>query len=105
MTTPEDHVLYTGWIGLGSMGLAMAINLHKHLVLKGLPALQYWNRTISKGDPLKELGGEPSNSVVELVEECSAIFISVRALIVLSPTAFRANKNVGQRRCNPSIRC
>jgi 3-hydroxyisobutyrate dehydrogenase-like beta-hydroxyacid dehydrogenase len=68
-----------GWIGLGSMGLAMAINIQKHLTSKSLPALQYWNRTISRGDPLKQIGGIPCEAPEELVANCDIVFISVRA--------------------------
>jgi 3-hydroxyisobutyrate dehydrogenase-like beta-hydroxyacid dehydrogenase len=67
-----------GWIGLGSMGLAMSINLQKHLAEKSLPALQYWNRTISRGDALKQIGGMPCESPETLVQNCDIVCISVR---------------------------
>jgi 3-hydroxyisobutyrate dehydrogenase-like beta-hydroxyacid dehydrogenase len=69
--------LRLGWIGLGSMGLAMATNIQKHLKEKDLPSLKYWNRTLSRGDPLKELGGNPCPSIEELVQGCDIVFISV----------------------------
>jgi 3-hydroxyisobutyrate dehydrogenase-like beta-hydroxyacid dehydrogenase len=66
-----------GWIGLGSMGLAMATNIQKHLASNTYPALKYWNRTISRGEPLKQAGGIPCSSPEELVQNCDVIFISV----------------------------
>ncbi|KAH5552937.1 hypothetical protein HBI25_179320 [Parastagonospora nodorum] len=66
-----------GWIGLGSMGLAMATNLQKHLVDNSLPSIRYWNRTISRGEPLKQIGGITSQSPEDLVDNCDIIFISV----------------------------
>ncbi|KAF1943207.1 NAD(P)-binding protein [Clathrospora elynae] len=75
MTSQEE--LRVGWIGLGSMGLAMATNIQKHLEEKELSSLKYWNRTISRGDPLKKLGGVPSRSIAEVVQSCDIIFISV----------------------------
>lgn len=69
--------LRLGWIGLGSMGLAMALNLQKHLQSKNLPSLKYWNRTISRGQPLHDIGGTPCHSPNEVVQDCNIIFISV----------------------------
>jgi 3-hydroxyisobutyrate dehydrogenase-like beta-hydroxyacid dehydrogenase len=69
--------LRLGWIGLGSMGLAMATNIQKHLTEKSLPSLKYWNRTISRGEPLKQLGGVPYSTPEDLVQNCDIIFISV----------------------------
>lgn len=71
--------LQLGWIGLGSMGLAMAINIQKHLQRNNLPALHYTNRTLSRGDPLKEIGGIPFQSIRELVQASDVVFISVRS--------------------------
>jgi len=75
MTSQDNGRL--GWIGLGSMGLAMASNLQKHLKDKALPPLRFWNRTLSRGDALKEHGGTACESVEELVQNCDVIFISV----------------------------
>jgi hypothetical protein len=66
-----------GWIGLGSMGLAMSLNIQKHIQFHSLPPLRYWNRTISRGDTLKELGGIPCQAIGELVQCCDIVFISV----------------------------
>jgi 3-hydroxyisobutyrate dehydrogenase-like beta-hydroxyacid dehydrogenase len=59
------------------MGLAMANNIQKHLKEKDLPSLKYWNRTLSRGDPLEELGGLASASIGDLVHNCDIVFISV----------------------------
>ncbi|RYN35819.1 hypothetical protein AA0113_g1288 [Alternaria arborescens] len=75
MSTQEP--LRLGWIGLGSMGLAMATNMQKHLKKHGLPLLKYWNRTISRGDSLKDIGGTPCPSIADLAQNCDVIFISV----------------------------
>jgi 3-hydroxyisobutyrate dehydrogenase-like beta-hydroxyacid dehydrogenase len=69
--------LRLGWIGLGSMGAAMANNIQKHLNENDMPALLYTNRTLSRGDSLKEIGGIPCESVEELVQKSDIIFISV----------------------------
>ncbi|KAF2018759.1 NAD(P)-binding protein [Aaosphaeria arxii CBS 175.79] len=66
-----------GWIGLGSMGLAMATNIQKHLNENEAAPLRYFNRTISRGEALKEIGGVPGDSIAKLTNECDIIFISV----------------------------
>ncbi|CAE7011201.1 hypothetical protein CFE70_002020 [Pyrenophora teres f. teres 0-1] len=69
--------LRLGWIGLGSMGLAMATNMQNHITQQALPPLKYWNRTLSRGDTLKANGAIPRLSIGELVQQCDIIFISV----------------------------
>lgn len=59
------------------MGLPMATNLQKHLVSVGAPNLQYFNRTISRGDSLKGLGGLPSPTARELVASSDIVFMSL----------------------------
>ncbi|KAF1931048.1 NAD(P)-binding protein [Didymella exigua CBS 183.55] len=75
MSTPANPSV--GWIGLGSMGLAMALNVQKHLKATESPDLHYWNRTISKGDELKEIGGKPFGSPLAVVLNSGVVFISV----------------------------
>jgi hypothetical protein len=70
-----------GWIGLGSMGLAMATNIQKHLTQHNLPPLKYWNRTLSRGDILKDEGGTPCAGIADLVQNSDVIFISVSCLL------------------------
>lgn len=59
------------------MGLAMAVNIQKHLKAIGAPNLHYWNRTISKGQELAELGGVACENVADVPRNCAITFISV----------------------------
>lgn len=64
------------------MGLAMALNLQKHIQRQeeeSLPPLKYWNRTISRGNLLKELGATACATIADLVQTSDVIFISVCA--------------------------
>ncbi|KZL79796.1 oxidoreductase yfjr [Colletotrichum incanum] len=65
-----------GWIGLGTMGSAMAANLQKHLSEKQAPNLRFYNRTESRGAILRQLGGTPS-TVRDLVTNSDIIFLSL----------------------------
>ncbi|KAI9369199.1 NAD binding domain of 6-phosphogluconate dehydrogenase-domain-containing protein [Aspergillus egyptiacus] len=67
-----------GWYGLGSMGLAMASNLQKHLASKSaMGSLLYSNRTMSRGETLKALGAKPETNFSNLVTQCGIIFTMV----------------------------
>ncbi|TVY28031.1 putative oxidoreductase [Lachnellula hyalina] len=66
-----------GWIGLGSMGLAMATNLQKHLKANSAAPLHFTNRTLSRGAPLEKLGGVPIASVSEVLKGSDIIFLSL----------------------------
>ncbi len=68
--------LRLGWIGLGSMGNAMAKNIHAYLQSQCGTSLRFYNRTASRGDALEALGGERCASVSELATRCDIIFIS-----------------------------
>ncbi|KAH8158597.1 hypothetical protein CIB48_g9642 [Xylaria polymorpha] len=68
--------LQFGWIGLGSMGNAMAKNVHAYLQLQSGKLLSFYNRTASRGDGLEQLGGERRASVAELAALSDIIFIS-----------------------------
>jgi 3-hydroxyisobutyrate dehydrogenase-like beta-hydroxyacid dehydrogenase len=59
------------------MGLGMAKNLQSHLRLNHRHPLLYHNRTISRGDPLQELGGTPAQSPHSLVQDRDIIFLSL----------------------------
>jgi len=76
----SDETTQLGWIGLGSMGLAMAMNIQKYLHHNKLPALRYTNRTLSRGDSLGELGAIPAESIREIVEKSDIVFIAVRGI-------------------------
>ncbi|KAI0425007.1 NAD binding domain of 6-phosphogluconate dehydrogenase-domain-containing protein [Xylaria sp. FL1042] len=65
-----------GWIGLGSMGNAMAKNVHAYLQSQSGAPLRFYNRTASRGDALEALGGERCASVSELATQCDIVFIS-----------------------------
>ncbi|KAF2704452.1 NAD(P)-binding protein [Pleomassaria siparia CBS 279.74] len=64
--------LRLGWIGLGSMGLAMAQNIQKHLYENNLPALRYSNRTLSRGEPLEGLGGVPDVIFISVSDDLAS---------------------------------
>ncbi|KAH6989568.1 NAD binding domain of 6-phosphogluconate dehydrogenase-domain-containing protein [Ilyonectria sp. MPI-CAGE-AT-0026] len=72
MATPK-----LGWIGLGSMGLPMATNLQRHLSKIGGRDLQFYNRTMSRGEPLQDLGGVPATSIKSMVANTDIIFMSL----------------------------
>ncbi|TVY53961.1 Glyoxylate/succinic semialdehyde reductase 1 [Lachnellula cervina] len=79
--------IQVGWIGLGSMGIGMAKNLQKYLTSISAPALIYTNRTLSRGEPVKELGGIPVETVTEVAKKSSIIFSCVSNDAVLEATA------------------
>ena len=63
----------TGVIGLGVMGSAMAVNLHKTGYLHSI-----WNRNQTKADEMnKIIGVNCARSIKELAEECELIIICV----------------------------
>ncbi|KAJ5576970.1 hypothetical protein N7535_003896 [Penicillium sp. DV-2018c] len=66
-----------GWYGLGSMGLAMASNLQRHLATKKALSLIYSNRTMSRGATLQALGGVSEPNFEKLVSSCGIIFTMV----------------------------
>jgi 3-hydroxyisobutyrate dehydrogenase-like beta-hydroxyacid dehydrogenase len=69
------------------MGLGMATNLQKHVSqLPGASPLQYHNRTMSRGDPLRELRASPAESVAALVASSDIIFLSLSNDEALSVT-------------------
>lgn len=55
----------------------MAINLQKYLSRSGASALHYHNRTMSRGEPLQDIGGIPCASVDDLVSKSEIIFMSL----------------------------
>ncbi|TDZ35066.1 Glyoxylate/succinic semialdehyde reductase 1 [Colletotrichum spinosum] len=71
-----------GWYGLGSMGLPMALNLHKKLQQHG-SSLTFSNRTMAKGADLVDAGAAARDSIVEVAQVCSDIFTMVSADAVL----------------------
>ncbi|GAB1197198.1 hypothetical protein APSETT444_006489 [Aspergillus pseudonomiae] len=75
-STPTTHPRL-GWIGLGSMGLAMALNLHSHLSHVGAPPLCFYNRTEARGQPILDKGGVQSASIADLIAQVDICFIAV----------------------------
>lgn len=65
------------------MGLAMAENVQKYLQREGKPALNIWNRTASRGEPLVALGAVSCESIAQLVAECDIVFISVSMVLLI----------------------
>lgn len=60
------------------MGLGMASNLQKRLAqLPGASPLRYRNRTMSRGDTLRDLGASPAESIDALVAGSDVIFLSL----------------------------
>lgn len=69
------------------MGLAMATNLQKHLSQTPSSAqLQYHNRTMSRGEPLQQLGASPSQSIRDLIAITDIVFLSLSDDAALSST-------------------
>lgn len=58
----------------------MALNLQKYLSSNGLPPLRYSNRTLSRGEPLKDAGAIPEEDFLNVVEKSSVIFTMVSAV-------------------------
>lgn len=63
------------------MGIGMALNLQKHLAAKNLPPLRYSNRTMSRGEPLKEAGAIPEESFEDVISKSNIIFTMVSCLL------------------------
>lgn len=63
------------------MGIGMALNLQKHLAAKNLPPIRYSNRTMSRGEPLKEAGAIPEESFEDVVSKSNIIFTMVSCLL------------------------
>ncbi|OHW91557.1 6-phosphogluconate dehydrogenase family protein [Colletotrichum incanum] len=66
-----------GWYGLGSMGIGMALNLQKHLASNGLKPLRYSNRTLSRGDVLREAEALPERDFETLVLKSTVMFTMI----------------------------
>ncbi|KAL7655728.1 hypothetical protein ACMYSQ_004872 [Aspergillus niger] len=75
-TRMSPSISQVGWYGLGSMGLGMSLNLQRYLQAKNLPPLRYSNRTISKGDILRDAGAVPEEFDA-LVQKSNVIFTMI----------------------------
>lgn len=58
----------------------MSKNLQKYLTSVSAPALVYTNRTLSRGESLKELGAVPVETVKEVASKSDIIFSCVGLL-------------------------
>ncbi|ORX69133.1 NAD(P)-binding protein [Linderina pennispora] len=69
--------LRVGLIGLGNMGLAMAINLQKHRAANGLSPISINNRTISKCAQVEELGAVARDTPGSVAANSDVVFLSL----------------------------
>lgn len=63
------------------MGIGMALNLQRHLTAQSLPPLHYSNRTLSRGEPLKDAGAIPEEDFGSVLEKSTIIFTMVCSII------------------------
>jgi hypothetical protein len=99
--TEQTKQLMNSQYGLGSMGLAMASNLQRHLATKKALSLLYSNRTMSRGAPLQALGGIPETNFSKLVSNCGIIFTMVINIKPI-PNPQSTNKPPGLKRLSPT---
>lgn len=59
------------------MGLGMSLNLQKYLQNNNLSPLRYSNRTLSKGDLLRDEGAIPEENFEDVVQNSDVIFTMV----------------------------
>lgn len=64
------------------MGIGMSLNLQKYLKSNNISPLHYSNRTLSKGDPLRDEGAVPEEKFEDLVHNSVIIFTMVRSFNV-----------------------
>ncbi|CAG8626848.1 11627_t:CDS:2 [Funneliformis mosseae] len=65
------------FVGLGSMGLPMAINLQNYLKSQDKEPLIVYNRTTSKTESVVEIGAITAESLDQVVERANIIFTSL----------------------------
>ncbi|HYD19340.1 MAG TPA: 2-hydroxy-3-oxopropionate reductase [Patescibacteria group bacterium] len=87
-----------GFIGLGIMGLPMAINLRK----AGY-SVAAWNRTAIRGEPLAELGGTICESAKEVAENADIIFTCVSDTPDVEHVIFGAGGIIGGLRAGSVV--
>jgi 3-hydroxyisobutyrate dehydrogenase-like beta-hydroxyacid dehydrogenase len=64
------------------MGLGMSLNLQKYLLSNNLSPLRYSNRTLSKGDRLRDEGAIPVEKFEDVVQNSDVIFTMVGGAFV-----------------------
>ncbi|WP_405905671.1 MULTISPECIES: NAD(P)-dependent oxidoreductase [unclassified Streptomyces] len=62
--------MYVGFIGLGTMGQPMALNL-----ARAGTALLVWNRTAARAEPLRAAGAEVASRPAEVFERARIVFL------------------------------
>ncbi|WP_329544461.1 NAD(P)-dependent oxidoreductase [Streptomyces sp. NBC_01356] len=62
--------MYVGFIGLGTMGQPMALNL-----ARAGTALLVWNRTAARAEPLRAAGAEVASRPAEVFERARVVFL------------------------------
>ncbi|KAI9226920.1 MAG: NAD binding domain of 6-phosphogluconate dehydrogenase-domain-containing protein [Piptocephalis tieghemiana] len=73
---PAKHI---GWIGLGQMGMHIAMSLQKKVSesQESIASLTVFNRTASKCEPLIQAGAKAAGSIQDMVEHCDIIITSL----------------------------
>ncbi|CAG8654511.1 17211_t:CDS:2 [Cetraspora pellucida] len=74
MSSNSDRYAF---IGLGAMGLPMAINLQTYFASNNLPPLIVYNRTFAKTQSVKEIGAITATSLKQVIENANIIFTSL----------------------------
>ncbi|KAJ2377945.1 hypothetical protein IW150_001092 [Coemansia sp. RSA 2607] len=69
--------LRIGFVGLGNMGQAMALNMQAHRVANGNPPISVYNRTPSKTLPLAEKGALVCESPSAVAANSDVVFLSL----------------------------
>ncbi|KAI1318505.1 hypothetical protein EDD11_006387 [Mortierella claussenii] len=74
----QQQDIRIGWIGLGEMGLGMALNLQKYLSSQTPSSqLTVWNRSPGKTDQVESIGAHVAPSIEDLVAKNNVIFTSL----------------------------
>lgn len=81
MTEPEGQRI--GFIGLGDIGLPMAMRLHQ----QGY-SLKVWNRTVERSRPLGEVGVVVAGSAAELAAESDIVCLCLTPTAALEDVVF-----------------
>jgi 3-hydroxyisobutyrate dehydrogenase-like beta-hydroxyacid dehydrogenase len=76
------------------MGLGMSLNLQKYLQSNNLSPLRYSNRTLSKGDLLRDEGAIPEEKFEDVVRNSDVIFTMVGGTFVCYRTCAVLTKKV-----------
>ncbi|KAJ1883277.1 hypothetical protein H4R99_000601 [Coemansia sp. RSA 1722] len=69
--------LRIGFIGLGTMGQAMALNLQAHRISTNNPPISVYNRSIAKTQLLKEKGATVYETPTKIAANSDVIFLSL----------------------------